>query len=181
MKRAARPAVAIDLVIKSGRWRTKRTSGAAIRRAVARAATVTSTINGELAVVLTNDSAVRALNRQWRGINAPTNVLSFPSAHTGGYLGDVVLAYETIAREARAEHKPFAHHLAHLAIHGFLHLIGYDHQHDRDAIRMERAERKILRQLAIPDPYRPRLEAPPRRAARKRAATLRGGTAKREA
>ena len=71
-------------------------------------------------------------------------------------LGDIVLAYETIAREARNESKPFAHHLAHLAVHGFLHLNGYDHERDDDAEAMEELERKILRRLAIADPYRPR-------------------------
>ena len=89
--------------------------------------------------MLTDDSAIRALNRQWRGKNAPTNVLSFPAAETGKsrsqspYIGDIVIAYETTAREAVAEDKPFNHHLAHLAVHGFLHLLGYDHDKERDA------------------------------------------------
>ncbi len=65
-----------------------------------------------------------------------------------------MLAYETIAREARSEGKPFAHHVAHLAVHGFLHLVGYDHERDKEAAVMERTEREILRRLAIPDPYR---------------------------
>ena len=69
-------------------------------------------------------------------------------------LGDIVLAYETIAREARDEGKPFAHHLAHLAVHGFLHLLGYDHERDADADAMEQLECRILAGLAIPDPYR---------------------------
>ena len=71
------------------------------------------------------------------------------------YLGDIVIAYQTVAREAVAEGKPFNHHLAHLAVHGFLHLLGYDHENDRDAQKMERLERKILKRLAIPDPYAP--------------------------
>ena len=107
--------------------------------------------------MLTDDSAIRLLNRDWRDVDAATNVLSFPGADTRRrHLGDIVLAFETIAREARAEKKPFAHHLAHLAVHGFLHLIGYDHERASDAEAMERTEREILRQLAIPDPYRPR-------------------------
>ena len=84
--------------------------------------------------MLTDDSAIRLLNRDWRGIDAATNVLSFPANRAGGappFIGDIVLAYETIAREARAEHKPFAHHTAHLAVHGFLHLLGYDHERDK--------------------------------------------------
>ena len=69
------------------------------------------------------------------------------------YLGDIVIAYQTVAREAATEGKPFNHHLAHLAVHGFLHLLGYDHENDRDAQTMERLERRILKRLAIPDPY----------------------------
>ena len=107
--------------------------------------------------MLTDDSAIRLLNRDWRGTDAATNVLSFPARNGGGeppLIGDIVLAYETIAREARDEGKPFDHHVAHLTVHGFLHLIGYDHQRSKDAGEMERLERKILRRLAIPDPYR---------------------------
>jgi probable rRNA maturation factor len=107
--------------------------------------------------VLTDDSGVRLLNRAWRGVDAPTNVLSFPTKRAGNdppLIGDIVLAYETIAGEARAEHKPFAHHVAHLAVHGFLHLLGYDHVRDEDAEVMERVELDVLRRLAIPDPYK---------------------------
>ena len=119
--------------------------------------------------MLCDDSAIRALNRKWRGKNVPTNVLSFPAAAPGQkrlktpymetspfeprYLGDIVIAYETVAREASAETKSFKHHLAHLAVHGFLHLLGYDHQNDREAERMERTERRILKLAAVPDPY----------------------------
>jgi len=112
--------------------------------------------------VLADDSAIKALNRDWRGKDAATNVLSFPAAAPGDgpggslYIGDVIIAYETVAREAEAERKPFGHHLAHLAVHGFLHLVGYDHENDRDANEMERLERRILARLAIPDPYAPR-------------------------
>ena len=101
------------------------------------------------------------LNREWRGKNTPTNVLSFPAPRPGKnrsappYIGDIVIAYQTVAREAVAEGKPFNHHLAHLAVHGFLHLLGYDHENDRDAQTMERLERKILKRLAVPDPYAP--------------------------
>jgi probable rRNA maturation factor len=100
---------------------------------------------------------MRALNRIWRGVDKATNVLSFPTkraAEGPPLLGDIVLAYDTIAREARRQRKPFAHHVAHLAVHGFLHLLGYDHEQHADAEAMEQAERDILRRLAIPDPYR---------------------------
>ncbi len=109
--------------------------------------------------MLTDDSAIRALNRTWRGFDAPTNVLSFPSGHlrAGGvsppHLGDIVIAFQTVAREAKTEGKPFGQHLAHLAVHGYLHLIGHDHETARDARKMERLEPKILAQLDIPDPY----------------------------
>jgi probable rRNA maturation factor len=152
-----------------------------VRRAVRRAAAALSTRAAELAIVLTDDAAMRRLNRMWRGVDAPTNVLSFATRNSGGdadcagnqpsnrrgtqrgtqrdtqrdtHLGDIVLAYETIKREARREDKPFDHHLAHLAVHGFLHLLGYDHESEAQARRMETTERAILRDLAVPDPYR---------------------------
>ena len=128
-----------------------------MRRAIATATTTLSTPAAELAIVLTDDAAMRLLNRAWRGVDTATNVLSFPNRSISGEaapIGDIVLAYETVAAEAREEGKPFAHHLAHLAVHGFLHLLGYDHVRAREAATMERLEREILRRLAIPDPYR---------------------------
>lgn len=128
-----------------------------MRRAIAAAAATLSTPAAELAIVLTNDAVMRLLNLAWRGVDAATNVLSFPNRPIGGepsFIGDIVLAHETVAAEARREGKPFAHHLAHLAVHGFLHLLGYDHEREKDAARMERLEREILHRLAIPDPYR---------------------------
>jgi len=83
-------------------------------------------------------------------------VLAFPTDPQAGphrLLGDIVIAYETLAREARAERKRFDHHLAHLAVHGFLHLCGYDHESDRQAATMERLETAILARLGVPDPY----------------------------
>jgi probable rRNA maturation factor len=157
--RAARKKLKIDVLIDSDHWKSAGNIRTLVRRAVAEAASTQSTSEAELAIVLTDDSAIRQLNRLWRGVDAPTNVLSFPAAtkqaeDEPAHLGDIVLAYQTIAREARAEGKPFAHHVAHLAVHGYLHLIGFDHEHDADAETMEQAERKILRRLSIPDPYR---------------------------
>jgi probable rRNA maturation factor len=164
MKRVPASALKIDIVVDSKRWKEPAKVKAVVRRAIAQAAAVTrSTTGAELAIVLTDDSAIRALNRDWRGIDKATNVLSFPAKDTGprpdgprSHLGDIVLAHETIEREAKSEQKPLAHHLAHLAVHGFLHLVGYDHERDKDAHEMEQAERDILRQLKIPDPYRER-------------------------
>jgi probable rRNA maturation factor len=157
MTPAPRARLKIDVLVDSALWKEPAKARAIVRRAVAAAAGALSTAQTELAIVLTDDSAIRQLNRLWRGIDSATNVLSFPTKRTADeppHLGDVVLAYETIAREARAEGKPFAHHLAHLTVHGFLHLIGYDHQAAADADAMEQVEREVLRRLHIPDPYR---------------------------
>jgi probable rRNA maturation factor len=124
-----------------------------VRRAVA-AAAPPETDARELSVVLTDDAAIRSLNAQWRNKDEPTNVLSFPApSNAGGILGDIVIAYETTVREATQEQRPLADHLSHLAVHGFLHLLGYDHESDADADVMERLERDILARLGVPDPY----------------------------
>ena len=161
MKTAARSRskLKIDVVIDAGQWKKTRDVRQLVRRAVHEAAGVQSTSGSELAIVLTNDSAIRQLNRVWRNVDAPTNVLSFPAATKQGadepaHLGDIVLAYETIAREARDEGKPLANHIAHLVVHGYLHLLGFDHERNADAEAMEQTERDILGRLAIPDPYR---------------------------
>jgi probable rRNA maturation factor len=165
MTRATPAAIAIDVIVASERWREPEKAEAIVRRAVTAAAAATLSITAaELAIVLADDSAIRVLNRDWRGVDASTNVLSFPTAktrghHSGRHLGDIVLAFDTIAREARGERKPLAHHIAHLAVHGFLHLIGYDHENDEDAAAMEQTERGILHGLSVPDPYRPRKTA----------------------
>ena len=160
MRRPARARAAsgpiVEILLKSARWKAQPRAAAIIRKAIVAAAKAASTPLAELAIVLTNDSSIRALNRDWRGLDAPTNVLSFPAgASKAGprVLGDIVIAYQTMAREARDEGKPFAHHLAHLAVHGYLHLLGYDHDNDRDAHKMERLEAKILKRLGVPDPY----------------------------
>ena len=156
----ARPAPAVEVLIESARWKTRRGVRPLLRRAIAEAAALStvalSTRPVELAIVLTNDSAIRKLNRTWRGKDEPTNVLAFPApqpASPRGSLGDIVIAYETLAREAKAEGKPFSHHLAHLAVHGFLHLCGFDHDTDRQAAAMERLEVAVLARLRIPNPY----------------------------
>jgi probable rRNA maturation factor len=162
MTPVSRRALKIDVRVDSGRWKAVTDARTIVRHAVTEAAAALSTAGAELAIVLTDDSAIRSLNCHWRGIDAATNVLSFPVKDAHGmsplimppFIGDIVLAYETIAREASGEGKPFAHHLVHLTVHGFLHLLGYDHESSRDAAQMEEAECQILRRLAIPDPYR---------------------------
>ena len=108
---------------------------------------------GELSVVLSGDAHVRALNRDYRGKDSPTNVLSFPMPEGSGLLGDVVLARETLEREAAGQGKTFADHFAHLLVHGVLHLLGFDHQTDTDAEAMERLEVAVLGSLGIDNPY----------------------------
>lgn len=145
-------------------WLNEPDAEAVIQRAIAAAASTVGFDAGgaELAVMLTDDAGVRSLNKDFRGIDRPTNVLSFPAVQAAAAcdadgaprrLGDIAIAYESVLREAGDEHKPFAHHLSHLAVHGFLHLIGYDHETDDDAEAMEALETEILTQLGIPDPY----------------------------
>jgi len=155
--RKKRAAPKIDVLVESDLWKETEDVKPVARRAIREAAALLAMRGAELAIVLTDDSAIRLLNRAWRGVDAATNVLSFPTKRAGDdppLIGDIVLAYETIAGEARAEHKPFAHHVAHLAVHGFLHLLGYDHVLNEDAEVMEQVELDVLRRLAIPDPYR---------------------------
>lgn len=116
--------------------------------------------NFEIAVVLADDAFVKDLNSQYRGKNKPTNVLSFPanSLNTDHRqltteLGDIVLAIETIEKEAKDQRKTFRSHTTHMLIHGFLHLFGYDHIHDKQAENMEKLEIKILKKLGISNPY----------------------------
>ena len=183
----------IETVVQSARWKQQPKAAQIVRKSISAAAIATSTPRAELAILLTDDSAIRALNRDWRGLDAPTNVLSFLAPRTNSpvrprasgdpgqnpqrvaldsrfrgnerrrgrgsnqpaptILGDIVIAYQTVAREARNEGKPFAHHLAHLAVHGYLHLVGYDHDTDRKARQMEQLEVAILARVGVPDPY----------------------------
>jgi probable rRNA maturation factor len=107
-----------------------------------------------VAVLLTSDEAVAELNQRFRGKAGPTNVLSFPaSANPENHLGDVALAHGVCAREAAEQGKSLEQHLAHLVVHGVLHLLGYDHETDGEAEAMEALERSILESLGVPDPY----------------------------
>ena len=114
----------------------------------------------EVSVVLADDPFIRRLNRDHRGKDKPTNVLSFPledAAEANGrrrLLGDIVLAHRTIRREAKAEGKRIASHAAHMLVHGTLHLLGFDHGRVKAARVMEAHEVRILRRLGVADPYR---------------------------
>ena len=150
-----------DILVTADCWQAEPEAEALVQRAIDSAAqhVAASADAAEVAIVLTDDSGIRTLNRDWRGIDKPTNVLSFPAVQAPAgpahprMLGDIAIAYEITRREAENENKPFAHHLSHLAVHGFLHLIGYDHENDTDAEKMEKLEREILASLGVPDPY----------------------------
>lgn len=155
---------AIDLAVEDARWASAVPDlDALVIRAVEAALTAGSAPSAgpvEVSVLLTDDAAVRDLNRSWRGRDAPTNVLSFPAApqprHAGVALplGDVVLAYETLVRESEAQSKPLRNHLAHLLVHGTLHCLGHDHETGApEAEAMEALETAALAALGIPDPY----------------------------
>jgi probable rRNA maturation factor len=145
----------LDIMRNSPKWDGMPEAEKIVRKAISEAQREASSGGAEIAIVLTDDSEIRKLNRQWRRKDKPTNVLSFPAADGAGekHLGDIVIAYETLAREALSEGKPLAHHLAHLALHGYLHLLGYDHDSERKAKAMERLETTILARLGVSDPY----------------------------
>jgi probable rRNA maturation factor len=156
---------ATEVLVVADCWSVEADADAVIHRAIEAAAAMidTDTADAELAIMLTDDAGIRTLNQNWRGIDKPTNVLSFPALQPPEgadepddmprMLGDIAIAYETTRREADEEDKAFANHLSHLAIHGFLHLVGYDHEKDDEAEEMETLEREILATLGIPDPY----------------------------
>lgn len=113
----------------------------------------------ELSLVFTDDASIREINAEWRDMDKPTNVLSFPAYPLepgnmpGPMLGDIIIAFETVEREARDLEKSFDDHLTHLLVHGFLHLFGYDHIETEDAEEMEELETRILAKLGLSDPY----------------------------
>lgn len=111
---------------------------------------------GAAAVLFADDALVHDLNLRFRGKDKPTNVLSFPAPETEAYPGDIALAYETCAREAAEKDVALADHAAHLAVHGLLHLNGFDHQDEDAAQVMESLETAILAEIGIADPYQPR-------------------------
>ncbi len=141
----------VDVVLLDAAWAKALPGVERLVRKAARAALGTRVKS--LTVALSDDRRVQALNKRDRRKDKPTNVLSYPSGEKS-FLGDVVLARQTVWREAREQKKTPADHLAHLVVHGTLHLLGHDHETgDADADRMEALERRILKRLGIADPY----------------------------
>lgn len=159
------PAIDIDIRIEADGWHasgmeaeqlTREAACAVLNKALPAVAAV------ELSVLLTDDTAIASLNAEWRGKSGPTNVLSFPGEkpeipvpESGPplLLGDIAIALETVIAEADASRIPVSDHLRHLVVHGVLHLLGYDHEEDAEAVRMEHCEIEILAALGVSDPY----------------------------
>jgi probable rRNA maturation factor len=153
--------LSVEIVEASPLWRALPDVESLTRRAIEatlEASGVQILDGAEVSVQLSDDAQIRALNALWRGVDQPTNVLSFPASAAGKIaaaplLGDIVVAFETAQREAAREDKTFPDHVAHLVVHGFLHLLGFDHQIAFEADRMEALETGILAKLGIADPY----------------------------
>jgi probable rRNA maturation factor len=147
----------VDLRIADPRWQALDDVDALAQRVLG-LASATLKAPGEVSVLMTADPEMQDLNRRWRKLDKPTDVLSFPSdgpdiSGQPKHIGDIALGYETALRDAEAMNRPFEAHISHLLIHGFLHLIGYDHIEPKDAAVMEPLEAKILAGLGWPDPY----------------------------
>jgi probable rRNA maturation factor len=147
----------IEVEIEDAAWTAALPDAASVAERAATAAL--GTVAGDVVVLLTDDAAVRDLNARFRDRDRPTNVLSFPAADMtlpghAPHLGDLVLAFGVCAAEAEAQGKALADHLAHLTVHGVLHLLGRDHEAEAEAEEMEAEERSILASLGVADPYR---------------------------
>jgi len=150
--RAVAASLEVDILANSSLWRGHEEL---LSKALAAAAQAEGK-SGTVSLLLGDDASIAELNQQFRGKAGPTNVLSFPPApgtSEPGFLGDIALAAETIVEQAQFQGKRFENHAAHLVVHGFLHLIGYDHEKSADAEAMEARERTILASLGIEDPY----------------------------
>lgn len=154
----------IDVAVSDPAWKTALPDVERICVESALAVVGAATRPTELSIVLGSDAEIRVLNRDYRSKDKATNVLSFPSGLSPeisgtDMLGDVILAFETVSAEAVRDSKTLESHLRHLVVHGVLHLLGYDHETDDDAVEMERREIEILAGFGIADPYRPILES----------------------
>jgi probable rRNA maturation factor len=169
MSRRAAPRLTLDFVRLAGAWRMQKKLAVALDAILPDLLALTGKLppgNYGITIALTDDAQQKALNHQFRGINKPTNVLSFPQytprqlrtlkpGKEPIFLGDIAMAYQYMVSEAKKDHKILISHTIHLAIHGILHILGYDHQTARQATVMENLERAILDAMHIPDPYAP--------------------------
>jgi len=161
------PAISLALAVEAGEWgdveAIEALAGTALAAAVGDLAKLEAQpfpeTPPEVSLVLADDEMMAGINSQWRNQPKPTNVLSFPAfplvpgGQPGPMLGDIILARETIEREAGELGKPVDEHITHLIVHGFLHLFGYDHMKNNDAEKMEAIETRILIALGLSDPY----------------------------
>jgi probable rRNA maturation factor len=149
-----------DITVESERWAALDLE-ALVNRAVEAARVETNPKLApvcEVSFLICDDARIRELNREWRRIDKPTNVLSFPASEphrlaTSPLLGDIAVAFETVERESHDEQKTLHDHVSHMIVHGFLHLLGFDHENESDADKMESVERRALARLGIADPY----------------------------
>jgi probable rRNA maturation factor len=161
------PQLDIQISVEEGDWPSEETLQTLAERVLGTAATYLHKVAGqpfpevapELSLVFTDDASIREINAEWRSQDKPTNVLSFPAfplqpgGKPGPMLGDIIIARETVEREAVELEKSFDDHLTHLMVHGFLHLFGYDHMNNAEAETMEGLETRILANLGLSDPY----------------------------
>lgn len=152
----------LDLVVEAGDWPKRLVLQRLTCDAIIAATTFANAAidpGAELTVIFTDDAHIRVLNRRFRSKDKPTNVLSFPAARPpkaksfGPHLGDIIVSFQTVASEAGEGGLALEDHLTHLIVHGFLHLLGHDHEEDAKAVMMERLETAILANLGIADPY----------------------------
>ncbi len=166
---ASRAGITVEILCRCDLWQEMLADGCLAERAVRAAIGAAATRRRsslQLSILLTCDEEIRDLNRDWRGRNEPTNVLSFPlrargiDGEEGCPLGDIVLAAETVRREATEAGRTVDQHAAHLIVHGVLHLLGFEHESEGEAQRMETLEVRILETLGVPDPYGVAADAP---------------------
>ena len=161
-RKQPRTSLRVELTEDDGDWSRLENAEAVIEGAAGAVAAVMGRElrSGSVSVALSSDAHVAELNERFRGIAKATNVLSFPAGAVAadGHLGDIVLAWETVEREAREQDVSLVHHVQHLVVHGILHLLGYDHTTTADAERMEALEIKILSELGVANPYTGALE-----------------------
>ena len=145
--------ISIDLTISDDNWRALDELSGLIDRALG-AAEAVAEAPGEVSILLTDNAAMQALNVQFRNKDKPTDVLSFPAHEMDApFLGDIAVGYEISAKDAAESGKTLSDHLSHLIIHGYLHLVGYDHVDEKEAEEMEDLERRALASIGVADPY----------------------------